>query len=89
MELGLHLYEQPQRGLVGEWKYLHQRTAGFIGTLSQLVREAAILAIESGQERIDRALLDEVTVDEASTQSYERTQATAAAAMRQQARRVG
>ena len=37
-----------------------------IGSLSQLIRGAAILAIEDGRERITRDLLDVVPVDYAA-----------------------
>jgi hypothetical protein len=37
-----------------------------IGSLSQLIRGAAILAIEDGSERISRDLLDIVPVDYAA-----------------------
>ncbi|WP_393059538.1 hypothetical protein [Streptomyces sp. LN549] len=43
--------------------YLHERTSGLIGSLSQLVREAAIEAIDSGAERITKRLLDSVELD--------------------------
>ncbi len=44
-------------------KYLHQRTGGMIGSLSHLVRAAAISAILDGGEAITRSLLDTVMLD--------------------------
>ncbi|MGW4051129.1 hypothetical protein ACWENA_09895 [Streptomyces sp. NPDC004779] len=44
--------------------YLHDRTAGMIGSLSHLVREAALDAILDGTERITRAGLEAVDLDE-------------------------
>jgi DNA transposition AAA+ family ATPase len=47
-------------------EYLYQRSGGMIGSLSQLIRGAAILAIEDGTEKITRDLLDIVPVDYAA-----------------------
>ena len=46
--------------------YLYRRSGGMIGSLSQLVRGAAILAIEDGSEQISKQLLDSVPVDYAA-----------------------
>ncbi|WP_328952568.1 TniB family NTP-binding protein [Kitasatospora purpeofusca] len=43
--------------------YLHQRTAGCIGSLARLIREAALTAILDGTERITRTTLDAVRLD--------------------------
>jgi len=53
--------------LVGLAEYLYQRSGGMIGSLSQLIRGAAILAIDEGSEKITRALLEEIPVDYAAT----------------------
>ena len=47
-------------------KYLHQRTSGMIGSLSHLVRAAALVAILDGTEEITRKLLDGIPVDHAA-----------------------
>ena len=47
-------------------EYLYRRSGGMIGSLSQLIRGAAILAIEDGSEQITRDLLDIVPVDYAA-----------------------
>jgi hypothetical protein len=47
-------------------KYLHQRTGGMIGSLSHLVRAAALVAILDGAEEITRELLDGIPVDHAA-----------------------
>jgi len=47
-------------------KYLHQRTGGMIGSLSHLVRAAALTAILERTEKIDRDLLDRIPVDHAA-----------------------
>ncbi|WP_406293066.1 hypothetical protein OG948_01360 [Embleya sp. NBC_00888] len=43
--------------------YLHRRTGGAMGSLSHLIREAALTSIEDGTERITKALLDGVGLD--------------------------
>ncbi|MET7304799.1 ATP/GTP-binding protein, partial [Embleya sp. NPDC005575] len=43
--------------------YLHARTAGRIGSLARLIRQAAIGAILDGTERITKASLDTVRLD--------------------------
>jgi Rad3-related DNA helicase len=52
--------------LVALDEYLYRRSGGMIGSLSQLVRGAAILAIEDGSEQITQDLLDTVPVDYAA-----------------------
>jgi hypothetical protein len=46
--------------------YLHQRTGGMIGSLSHLIRGAAIEAILDGTETITKHLLDAVELDHAA-----------------------
>ncbi len=48
--------------------YLHQRTAGRIGSLTRLIRQAAITAIHDGTERITKAALDAVQLDHLAEQ---------------------
>ncbi|MER6504611.1 ATP/GTP-binding protein, partial [Streptomyces sp. NPDC001455] len=43
--------------------YLHPRTAGRIGSLTRLIRQAAITAICDGTERITKQSLDQVRLD--------------------------
>ncbi|MFJ3176414.1 TniB family NTP-binding protein [Streptomyces roseus] len=43
--------------------YLHQRTAGRIGSLTRLIRQAAINAISDGTERITKTTLDAIQLD--------------------------
>jgi hypothetical protein len=62
----------------------HLPSGGMIGSLSQLVRGAAVLAIEDGSERVSRELLDIVPVDYAAertdTRRTTKTKRPAAAA---------
>ncbi|MER6442939.1 ATP-binding protein [Streptomyces sp. NPDC001185] len=46
--------------------YLHARTGGRIGSLSHLIREAALIAIAEGSERITKQLLSEIELDAAA-----------------------
>jgi hypothetical protein len=48
--------------------YLHQRTGGMIGSLSHLIRGAAVEAILAGTEQITRKLLDTIDIDHAAQQ---------------------
>jgi Bacterial TniB protein len=73
MESALRLHRHRRGDLVAMDEYLCQRSGGSIGSLSQLVRGAAILAIEDESEQITRALLDIVPVDHAATQSARQT----------------
>jgi hypothetical protein len=66
LETMLRLQQHRPGTLVGLAEYLYRRTSGMIGSLSQLVRGAAILAIEDGTEQITRDLLDQIPVDYAA-----------------------
>jgi hypothetical protein len=73
----LRLHQHTPGTLVALAEYLYQRTNGMIGSLSQLVRGAAILAIQDGTEQITRDLLDLVPVDYAAERAHRaRPQAT-------------
>ncbi|ASW57588.1 hypothetical protein CIK06_10520 [Plantactinospora sp. KBS50] len=62
-EAMLRLHQHSPGTLVALDEYLHRRSSGMIDSLSQLIRGAAILAIEDGTEQITRDLLDLVPVD--------------------------
>jgi len=66
LESTLRLVKHKPGSLVGMDEYLYRRSGGMIGSLSQLIRGAAILAIEDGREQITRDLLDIVPVDYAA-----------------------
>lgn len=59
--LPLALHEQGS--LVSDAHYLFHRTGGSIATLHDLIADAAVDAIDTGEERVTRQLLDEVAVD--------------------------
>jgi Bacterial TniB protein len=69
MEASLRLHHHQPGTLTGLAEYLFGRTGGMIGSLSQLVRGAAILAIQDGSEQVTRELLDLVPVDHAAQRS--------------------
>lgn len=50
--------------------YLHERTAGRIGSLARLIRQAAIEAILDSSERITRTLLDSIALDHLAEEHY-------------------
>jgi hypothetical protein len=66
MESTLRLHRHKTGSLVALDEYLYRRSGGMIGSLSQLIRGAAILAVEDHSEAITRELLDIVPVDYAA-----------------------
>jgi hypothetical protein len=66
LESSLRLHHHEAGSLVRLDEYLYRRSGGMIGSLSQLIRGAAILAMEDGCEGITRDLLDLVPVDYAA-----------------------
>ena len=51
-------------------RYLHDRTAGMIGSLSHLIRGAAVEAILTGGEAITKAVLERVELDHAADSQH-------------------
>jgi AAA domain len=66
LDAALRLHRHRPGTLPRLGKYLHQRTGGMIGSLSHLVRAAALVAILDGTEQITRKLLDGIPVDHAA-----------------------
>lgn len=66
LETALRLHHHEPGTLTRLDRYLHKRTGGMIGSLSHLVRAAALTAIDSGAEAITRDLLDSTPVDYAA-----------------------
>jgi len=66
MDSALRLHQHRPGSLIKLEEYLYRRRGGMIGSLSQLIRGAAILAIEDGSEQITRDLLEAVPVDYAA-----------------------
>jgi hypothetical protein len=63
LEGALRLRKHTQGLLERNADYLHKRTGGVMGSLSHLVREAALAAIEDGSEKITKALLASIQLD--------------------------
>ncbi|MER6832034.1 ATP-binding protein [Streptosporangium sp. NPDC000563] len=63
LEQALRLHRHKPGTLLRNARYLHQRTAGMIGSLSHLIRGAAHLAILDGEEAITRKLMNDVLID--------------------------
>ncbi len=72
MEHTLRLHHHQPGTLVKLDRYLHQRTSGMIGSLSHLVRAAAISAILDGSEQLTKHLLDAIRVDHAAESATRR-----------------
>jgi hypothetical protein len=69
LEAMLRLHQHVPGTLVALDEYLYRRSGGMIGSLSHLVRGAAILAIDDRTEQITKELLDAVPVDYAAARS--------------------
>ncbi len=66
LEAALRLHRHRLGTLADLGRYLHQRTGGMIGSLSHLIRAAALTAILDGTEAITRDLLDGILLDHAA-----------------------
>ena len=66
LESALRLHEHQPGFLASHTQYLHHRTGGSISSLAHLIRQAAIVAILTQKERIDRDLLDSIVIDHAA-----------------------
>jgi TniB protein len=69
LEQALCLYRHVPGTLARHGEYLYRRTGGMIGSLSHLIRGAAIDAICDGTEKITKAHLEAVRLDHAATTS--------------------
>lgn len=70
MEQTLRLHRHKPGTLIGQAGYLHARTGGMIGSLDQLIYDAANDAITGGAEKITKAHLDAVLLDGAAIGQY-------------------
>ncbi|MFJ9825707.1 TniB family NTP-binding protein [Streptomyces sp. NPDC101160] len=73
LESTLRLHHHALGTLTELSEYIFHRTGGMIGSLSQLIRGAAVLAIEDESERITEDLLALVPIDFAAEQSEKLT----------------
>lgn len=67
LEDSLRLHHHSDGTLTELASYLHSRSGGMIGSLLRLVRSAAVQAVLDGSEAINRATLDSIPVDIASS----------------------
>jgi hypothetical protein len=72
LERELVLFRQPPGSLVALHQHLFERTSGVIGSITELIRQAANLAIEEGSERITQPILDRIELDTSSEAEFER-----------------
>jgi Bacterial TniB protein len=77
-ERALRLHAHKPGTLVTLADYLYGRTGGYIVSLSHLIREAAICAILTGAERIDKQVLESVELDHAAAEEAAETRRKAA-----------
>lgn len=63
MERALRLRHHTEGTLSRHADYLHQRTGGVMGSLSHLIREAALTALLDGSEKITKRLLAGIQLD--------------------------
>lgn len=71
MEQTLRLHKHQAGTLIKRADYLHARTGGMIGSLDQLIYEAANDAITDGTEKITKAHLDAVLLDGAAVAQFQ------------------
>jgi hypothetical protein len=77
LEQSLRLHRHPPGQLLRLDAYLHERTDGMIGSLSHLIRGAAVEAILDGTEKITRETLDRIGLDHAAETTRTRRKAAA------------
>jgi len=65
IEAQLRLFSTPGNPLTSGSmpEYLFRRTGGVVGLLACLIEDACMTAIDSGSERLDTGLLDEIAID--------------------------
>jgi hypothetical protein len=78
LEQSLRLHRHQQGQLLRLDAYLHERTDGMIGSLSHLIRGAAVEAILDGSEKITRETLDRIGLDHAAETARTRRKAATA-----------
>jgi hypothetical protein len=77
LEQALRLHRHAPGRLVRLDSYLHERTDGMIGSLSHLIRGAAVEAILDGTEKITKETLERIRLDQAAETTRSRRTAAA------------
>ena len=72
-DTALLLHHHTPGTLASLGRYLHDRTGGMIGSLSHLIRGAALQAILTGTEKITKNILEAITLDHAAEQHTARS----------------
>ncbi|MFS0755129.1 TniB family NTP-binding protein [Noviherbaspirillum sp. 1P10PC] len=67
-EKNLLLLLQPEKSILTLADYIHDRTDGYIGAISNLMREGANSAIQAGDERLSEKVLNRIRLDHAAEQ---------------------
>lgn len=75
MENALLLYQHPSGELARHWRYLHDRTGGTLAALSDLIREAADEAVETGSEAITKTIMDDIVLGQRVEARYAKIRA--------------
>ncbi len=71
LEAALVLFQHEPGSLARRhWRYLHDRTAGSIAALHNLIRLGAVRAMRTGQEALTRDLLDGIRLDYTSERRH-------------------
>jgi hypothetical protein len=70
------------------WRYLHERTSGYIGALAMLFKEAAHTAMDTGVEALNRDILDSVVLSHNDEVDYAKTKARRQATAKRRAKKT-
>ncbi|MFI7643499.1 hypothetical protein [Nonomuraea sp. NPDC049400] len=88
-ESNLILLDHPPGDLtLHHWRYLHERTSGYIGGLGMLFKEAAHTAMDTGVEALTRYVLDSVVLGHDDEVDYAKTTARRQAATRRRTKKA-
>ncbi|MFF4621961.1 TniB family NTP-binding protein [Nonomuraea jabiensis] len=88
-ETNLILLDHPADDLtLHHWRYLHERTSGYIGSLAMLFKEAAHIAMDTGVEALTRNILDSVVLGHDDEVDYAKTTARRQAAARRRTKKA-
>ncbi|MFD6379363.1 hypothetical protein ACFWFS_20775 [Streptomyces albidoflavus] len=68
MDSALRLRHHRPGTLLTHTAYLHARTGGRMGSLSHLIREAALVSLMDGTEKVTKELLEQIELDTAAEQ---------------------
>ncbi|GAA0818872.1 TniB family NTP-binding protein [Streptosporangium amethystogenes subsp. fukuiense] len=80
------LDHQPDSLTLKHWRYLYERTSGYIGGLAMLFKDAAHMAMDSGAEALTRDILDSVILGHDDEVDYAKTKARRQAAAKRRAK---